>query len=109
MLLLVIKWLVSWLAYILIFMAVGFVIGCVWTEIEYRYIKSSGLEGLGAWVMPVMTFWAFCIIALIVVIVMNFSFSGILNTIVTFLPGCYMGTATSFTAMPFWSYLRKFT
>jgi hypothetical protein len=87
-------------------MAAGSVISLVAAEIDFRYVKVSGIGAAGLFGFPLLIFWTLCIIAAIIVIATNFSFLGILNTLVIFLPGIYLGSAAVWMAWLLWNMRR---
>ena len=104
---LVVRWIVLWIAYILIFVAVGAIISIAAAEIDRRKVKSSGMAALGWWVPPMLIYWALCIVAVIVVITLNLSLRGVLNTLAIFLPGVFLGSGAVFFIGPFWASRRE--
>jgi len=102
MLLLVVKGIVLWIAYMLIFIAVGSVISIAAIEIDSRYVKTTGMgAALGFWVGPMLLFWAVCIAAAIVVIVRAYFPSNMLMLLVIFLPGMIFGATAVFMVGPY--------
>ena len=106
MLLLVAKWLVLWIAYMFVFMAAGAVIGIVAIEIDLGLTRTSGMAALGFWAMPMLLFWALCVIAGVGVIAKDCSFLTVLNALAIFLPGMGLGSAAVFMAGPLWGSWR---
>jgi hypothetical protein len=62
--------------------------------LEGRKERSSDMEGLGWWGLPMLFFWAVCVIAAVVFIILNFNAAGLLNTLVIFVSGMFLGSAT---------------
>jgi hypothetical protein len=106
-LLLVVKWLVLWFAYMLIFIAAGSAISIVAIEVDAGVGKTSGMAALGFWAVPTLFFWMLCIPAAVVVVIRDHSLSGILNALGIFLPGLCLGSAMVFMAGPLWGSRRR--
>jgi len=99
----VIRWLVSWIAYMFVFMAIGSVISIVAIEITLCCGETSDMTAMGFWVASMPLFWALCIIAAVVVIVQGHS---LWSTLGIFIPGTCLGSAAVFMAGPLWGSWR---
>jgi|GEM_PF-5938730 hypothetical protein len=94
------RWIAMWAGYMLIFVAVGAIITMIASELDSRAEKFSDMEGLGWWGMPMLFFWAACVVAAVAFIILNFNVPGLLNTLVIFISGMFLGSGAVFlTAM----------
>ncbi|MFZ6029446.1 MAG: hypothetical protein ACOYYS_17170 [Chloroflexota bacterium] len=107
MFLLTIRWIVLWLGCQLAFVVIGAVISIATMALAARQTRTSDLEGLGGWVMPMLLFWALCILAAAVFIARDHSLLGLANALAIFLPGALLGSASVFMAGPLWSSRRE--